>query len=64
MLSPAWVASNGGQDFHFSILAMDMVLEPWPETDVLEPKKIFGNFENNIQVLIEKYLELGVVVEI
>ena len=47
MLSPVWVASNGGQDFHFSILAMDMVLEPWPGTDVLEPKKIFGNFENN-----------------
>ena len=41
-----------------------MSLELWPGTNVLEPKKIFGNFENNIQVLIEKYLELGVVVEI
>ena len=64
MLSPVWGCPNGGQDFHFNILTMDMVLEPWPGTDVLEPKKIFGNFENNIQVLIEKYLELGVVVEI
>ena len=61
MLSPIWGCPNGGQDFHFKILTMDMVLEPWPGTDVLEPKKIFGNFENNIQVLIEK---LGVVVEI
>ena len=28
-------------------------LELWPGTNVLEPKKIFGNFENNRQLLIE-----------
>ena len=30
-----------------------MSLELWPGTNVLEPKKIFGNFENNRQLLIE-----------